>query len=430
MTIILYQHQLETYDRLVKEKYLLIGSEQGTGKSFPAIKLACELKRRCVIVSPAYLCENWYRETKVWDENADVSIFPKMARITIISYDRAYKSTQLFQSIQCLILDEVQKIANLSTKRTKAIHEAVKLYRPEYVGLLSGTPMRNRVPELYSPLTLLDYGREMGFKIAFPSQFMFNMTFCEMFNQKIGFRSITQFRGCKNEDLLKKWLQPAMIRYKLDECTDIPEVVYCNRTINADVDRDLELLMGTSVDRILEGGWENIAIPDTPPAHIMSAKMESAMMKAPSTVEIVLEELESNNPIVVFSDHVRPVHMMAEALREKKFKVATITGSTPMKERDNNVQAFQAGKLDVLIGTIGAMSTGITLTKSRVCIFNDMSWVPADNMQAVGRIRRITQTRKCLVIQVTRKGIDSKITRMLNEKAKTIKSIIDSASPS
>jgi superfamily II DNA or RNA helicase len=421
---VLYAHQNATYERIVQDKYLLNSSEMGVGKSLPAVKLICELKKRCVVVCPAFLCDNWKREILSWDIQADVAIFPAISRITLISYDRCYKATKLFQGLEALILDECHYLGNITSRRSKAIHEAVNAYKPTYVVMLTGTPLRNRVTELYSLLMILDYGRPRKFRSTFPSQFVFNMTFCEMFNQRIGSRSITQFRGLKNPELLREWLHPWMIRYKLSDLGDeVPSVIHMERPVDAVIDEDLEFFMGISVDKVLEGGWESLEIPDKPPEHIMSAKLTSAMMKAPSTIEVVKEELQCFTPIVVFSDHVVPVRMIAEGL--KGFKVATITGATPMKERDAIVQGFQAGDYDVLIGTIGAMATGITLTKSHVAIFNDLSWVPANNLQAVGRIRRLTQKSKCLAISVVRKGIDTKIARLLNEKAKVITAVVE-----
>ena len=92
--------------------------------------------------------------------------------------------------------------------------------------------------------------------------------------------------------------------------------------------------------------------------------------------------------------------------------------------RDTLQQRFQNRQIDVLCGSIGAMSVGVTLTRTNVAIFNDRSYVPANNLQAIKRILRIGQNKPCVQIAIVREGIDEKINAMLIEKEKTIEATI------
>ena len=88
--------------------------------------------------------------------------------------------------------------------------------------------------------------------------------------------------------------------------------------------------------------------------------------------------------------------------------------------RDQYRNRFQEGKLDVIIATIGAMSVGVTLTKSRNMIFNDLPWVPGDIAQAEKRCHRIGQTGIVTIHRMFYGKIDLKIGREITKKLKTI----------
>jgi SNF2 family DNA or RNA helicase len=86
------------------------------------------------------------------------------------------------------------------------------------------------------------------------------------------------------------------------------------------------------------------------------------------------------------------------------------------KSRDVLAQAFQAGELDVLVGTLGAMSVGLTLTRAAIALICDKSWSPATNAQAYKRIHRMGQKNKCLIYLFSRGPIDENINKNLAEK--------------
>lgn len=411
----LYPHQVESYNKLVRNKYILNASDVGVGKSYPSIKLIAESKGRCVVVCPSYLTHNWKREISKFDESA--SIYPDTSkRIVLISADLIWKAENIFHNLDVLVVDEAHYFTNLEARRTKALHQYVRQRKPNRLVLMTGTPFRNHIPELYSLLLLIDYGRNNGFQIKYPSLYTFCLCYCYKVELKIGKRTVNQFKGCKNLDSLKSWLTPVMFRYKLEDIKEIPEVIYEDIEVDPPTDAEMEFLMGDSLDSQMESGWKTMELGDRPPPHISSAKTQSAMMKAPSTLLVAEQEYKREvGPVVIFSDHRAPVRMIADGLAGK-YKVAVITGDTSMAERDAINERFQKGEYDFLVGTIAAMGTGITLTKSHTCIFNDKNWTPSLNVQAVGRIRRMTQQSRCRAIVVSRKGVDAKINKTLRTK--------------
>ena len=413
--IVLFEHQKQTVQFYRSHPYCLNLSGMGTGKTFPAI-IACQGKK-ATVVCPAFLAKNWQREFERFDIKA--TIFPEVSTTTIISQDQIYKSATPFHNLDVLVCDECHGFCNIESRRSKAMHTYVKEFKPKQLILMSGTPMRNRIPELYSLLLLVDYGRGGGFQQSFPNQFIFNYMFTNPVTKFFGKRKVTAFEGSKNLAKLKEWLQPIYIKFRVEDLLDFPEVRY-EEFVSDKPPEDILWL-----DSELEGGWEQMEeFNGPPPAHISTAKLESANSKVETTIEYCKTLLDGGvEALVVFSDHVNPSKEICEGLKDYGSRL--ITGATSMPDRDAAVVDFQAGRLRVIVGTIGAMGTGLTLTKADTCVRNDLSWIPANNAQAVGRLRRISQKNRVRVIDVVREGVDKKIAKKLKDKEKVINEVFN-----
>jgi superfamily II DNA or RNA helicase len=395
--------------------YALNGSEPGTGKTFGSIAFGAD-KKRITVVAPAFLLKNWQREFARFGR--DAAIFPELGPVTLISQDQIHKSATPFLNLDLLIVDECHSMNNLESRRSKALHTYVKSHSPKCLHLLSGTPSKGKVCELYSLLLLVDYGNGGIFKKRFSNQFTFNMTFSNPVVKHFGKRKVTSFEGSRNTAVLNSWIKQHFIRFKTSDVTDFPEVFFTEFE-SEDLPEDV-----LWVDSALEG-WESMAQFDSPPPlHISSAKKDAAITKIPTTTELAKSLLDGGEEcLVVFSDHKIPAFDISEALKE--YGSALITGEVSMPDRDRIVQDFQSGKLRVIVGTLGSMSVGLTLTRAKTVILNDRNWTPAINHQAVGRLRRISQKHTVRVIDVVRDGVDKRIARKLKEKEKVLKETID-----
>lgn len=111
--------------------------------------------------------------------------------------------------------------------------------------------------------------------------------------------------------------------------------------------------------------------------------------KARPTSSIVREAVEEGEQVLVFCHHKSGDHNVAgalcEALSSRGVSVDAITGDVPEKDRMDIVDRFQGGELDVLVGTFGAASEGLTLTAAWTVVFAELDWTPAKMAQAVGR---------------------------------------------
>jgi SNF2 family DNA or RNA helicase len=144
-------------------------------------------------------------------------------------------------------------------------------------------------------------------------------------------------------------------------------------------------------------------------------KRRSAVAKAPATIEYIENMREqSSEPIVVFTDHIDSAVEIGVA-----FKVNPITGGMPAEVRMRVYDRFVA-EGGVLVATIGAFSVGVNLVNCANLIFNDVSWVPGDNFQAMKRIHRIGQSRPCTIHYVLGGEVDEKILDKLQDKIRVI----------
>lgn len=412
----LYKHQEESLAKYRTQSAILNLSEAGTGKTYPTMKFIEEKGGKSVIVCPAFLTNNWKRELDKFC-NIKAEIYPKTANVTICSYDRAHKATSIFLGLQVLVADEIHYLSSPKTIRTKAMHHYVKDFKPENFIGLTATPLKNRIPELWTLLTLIDYKLDRGFRKSFKSHYSFCSFFCNLVVKRYGKQTFQSFEGSKNLDQLKEHMAGISFKYFLKDLADVPDIIF--ETIEIETakaaSKVLDNALANAWDAVLAGGSLESA---------SSAKKENAILKAPQTVEILQEMLsQEQRPIVVFTDHIISAEIIRDELRKLKRTSEYIRGDVTAEARDKLVQEFQAGKIDVLVGTIGAAGTGLTLTAASICIFNDVSWVPSSNYQAYSRIHRISQKSKCRVIYLVRKGIDTLIQKTLESKEKLIQEV-------
>ena len=146
---------------------------------------------------------------------------------------------------------------------------------------------------------------------------------------------------------------------------------------------------------------------------LASARAALAVGKAAALSDLLDQiEEEDAGPVVVFSAHRAAVDVVGA--REGW---ATITGDTPPERRGEIEDAFQAGKLKGVAGTIQAMGVAITLTRATRAIFIDEAWTPALNQQAQDRIYRIGQTRGTLITRlVANHPVDTRVMALLDQK--------------
>jgi SNF2 family DNA or RNA helicase len=272
---------------------------------------------------------------------------------------------------------------------------------------LSGTIIKNKLPDLWVPLAICSQCQENtnGLKLTGELQkyYQFCRYFCNIETIKIRDRRIEKFGGIKDEKIpeIKALLKDKYIRFNLaDVFKDMPEI------IEKDVYIELKEVPG------LKEQYENyMAGSKVDP----TAKSMSALLKVPATLEYLESFIESGESAVIFTDHIASAKELGE-----KLKCPYVTGQTDSAKRSSLVDEFQAGKFQFLVATIGSLSVGVTLTRANHVVFNDISWGNSDNMQARSRIHRIGQTKTCFAHYILGSETDAYMKRTVEAKARTV----------
>lgn len=433
----------------------LFGDEMGLGKTIQAIGVCNDLNiTDVVVVCPAYLKLNWEREIRQW-RVGEVEVFvlygkspvpplgaPKAgtSRFIIINYEILGRFTGAFSShtFGALILDEAHCIKNLDTQRTKATF-AISAKRKL---ALTGTPALNRPFELY-PLVKLLMPRPM-------SKETFGRKFCGS-----GGRGSIDFRGSSNPVALQQLLrQNFMIRRlkknvlkelppKRRQVIELPPpgeikmvldlenetwgpheetlIAIKHQMDEAEMAEDDEAFM-----RLAGQFGTKMAIAFSEMAKIrVELSMAKIQFIAPHCREFLLG---SDEKLIIFFYHKEAAGALCSALSE--FGSRLITGDVKMSDRDAAVQAFQTDpKCRVIIGTIGAMGTGVTLTASSTVIMAELDWRPGILAQAEDRAHRIGQLESVLCQYfVFSDSVDSKMVFDIISKMSVLFRVLDSES--
>lgn len=398
----LYPFQLDAVNFHRAHHYSMNCSEMGLGKTRMALETAKSVGMSPFVVGPSFLRGTWLSEAKECG-----------VEITYVSYSMLHKIRPSDISHKFWIADEAHYLKNPTAQRTHAFYSLLKSLTPDYFIALTGTPIKNRVPDFWTLLAFcgLNPKRTSGKVLEGDLRHFrkFSRYFCQTEIQKVRGRSIEVFRGIKEEKVpeFKSFLVDKFIRFKVaDVLKDLPELTRKFVELGLRPDPKLEEVFHAYIN----GSKTDI-----------TAKVTSAVLKASHTVEYIKLLCEENpGPLVVYSDHVEPATSIASSFTDSQL----VTGKTPVEVRQQIVEKFQRGEIPILVATIGSLSVGVTLTASRHVIFNDLSWVPADNLQAEKRIHRIGQKGACFAHYIDSTFTDRYIRKTLFDKITTIEKVI------
>jgi SWI/SNF-related matrix-associated actin-dependent regulator 1 of chromatin subfamily A len=403
----LLPHQEQTVSLLLSKKCIGDWSTMGTGKSLSAIASICATGKKAVVVCPPFLVENWVNEVK---KHSTLTVSPHFIKwdksdVTIVPYTQLEKAEDVFKNTSFLVADESQYLKNLNAKRTQRFHYLFYKYIPEYFMLLSGTPLKNRIPEMYSFLLLWD---KWGVKPAITEKYKSFYTFCCRFTNVVQGKYGMSYGGMKNVEELRTYIKGHSIKHEAS-VLDLPEL------------SESQVVVSYKENPLLDKAFKEFS--GSRFSAEITVKVESAASKAVFTSNFVSDAVESGEgPVVVFSDHRKPIEIME--LELSKLRTRSITGEIPPEKRQGIVDMFNNGQLDVLLCTFGAASTGINLTSSNLMVINDLPWEVASLEQAKKRSHRLGQSRPCRIVHVIGSSVDDLILKTLNSKMKVINSVM------
>lgn len=397
----LYPFQQTAVEFHLEHRYVLNCSEMGTGKTIMALATAKEVGITPDVFGPAFLQSTWRTDAAKLDMDIRYHPYSRLKAVNVSALGNFF------------IGDEIHFCKNPQAIRTADFYGMLKQRQPAYFLGLTGTPIKNRVPDFWTLLGMCSANPvdSNGIKLTgdLAKYYKFCRYFCETQQLQFGKRKIEKFLHLKEKLIpeFKQLLKGKYIRFKVaDVLQDLPSLTRKYIQVNVAPVSGLE----QTFEDYMSGRKRDIA-----------AKVQSAVLKVPYTVEYVKGMLdEGASPIIVFTDHIDS----GAAIHAHIAGSAVISGKTPMDLRQRAVESFQAGHIPALVATIGSLSVGVTLHAARHVVFNDLSWTPADNLQAEKRIHRIGQGAACFAHYIDGTDTDAHIRKTLFEKMTAIDQIV------
>lgn len=412
------EKQKRAFRYLLKHPYSILAMDPRLGKSRVLIKLQRKLKLNCLIICPGYLVPNWYDQIRFWfGKKPVITTIMKGSDIydvfdsdfVIVSYNLAMKAPWFFEWADMIGLDEGHHLKSMEAKRTEFVHKNVYENSVPRLHILTGTIIKNRVKEFYSPLALTYYNpktTDPEFLKKYPSEIDFadEFSYREQYKLQINNKWVTivKWSGLRNLQRLKKHLKGRYIRIRAD-AGDLPPIT------------PIEVMVSNNPDKKLLEAFTTFFMEDGKGSVKPDIKAEAALKKVPFTIKYVEDLLVEKECALVYSDHRAPVEEIA-----KHFGVVAVTGKMTAKRRSQVVKDFQAGKTRLIVATVGALKEGSDIYRSEDIVFNDYPWTPGDITQVINRIRKLGQKKPCTVHKIIGSPQDEYIISTLEAKIEVI----------
>ena len=450
-----FEHQIEGFNYGLQYDRWLLGDEQGLGKTKQVIDIAVAKKlakgyKHCLIICGVNgLKWNWYNEVLTHSnekpyilgqrrrKNGNLVIEGSNAKLGdvldlanndsyfIITNVETLRNADICaelakacknNTINMIAADEVHKMKNPSSQQGKAF---LKL-QAETMIAMTGTPLMNTPLDLFIVLKWLRYEPNAFYK--------FKNHYCVMGGYG-GYEVI----GYKNLDELQERLNEIMLRRLKDDVLDLPEKTYIDEYVDM---TPKQSVVYNEVTSEIKANIDNIKMANNPLAELIRMRQATGYTGILSSTitesakldrmeELVEEAVENGRKVVIFSNWTQMTAPVAERL--SKYNPAVITGEINADTRQLMIDKFQNNdKCKVIIGTSGAMGTGLTLTAGTVEIFLDHPWNRALYDQCVDRCHRIGQKQNITIYNLMCKNtIDERIWEIVNRKGAMSDAIID-----
>ena len=417
----LYPYQVEGIKFALKAGKSIIADEMGLGKTIQAIATAQMLRRKALvgnvlIVCPTSLKYQWKREIERFTgETVHVIEGDLLARCKqyegqepyrIISYNALSNDLKLLKSIEVdmLVRDEVQRLKNWNTH----IARAARKVNAQYAVVLSGTPLENRLEELYSVAELVDQ-----FALSPYYKFKDRYIMLDERGATAGYRNLNELG-----ERIKRFL---IRRRKRDVNLQMPErqdkLLFVPMTKQQMVQHD-EARWHVSV---LLKKWQNMHfLSETDRNRLMKHLSQMRMLcdstyildqktrfdtKVTEVINIVRNVIESGDEkLVVFSQWERMTRLVAKELEKEGIGFEYLHGGIPSIRRKDLVNNFMDEPHCRVFLSTDAGSTGLNLQAASVVVNIDLPWNPAVLEQRIARVYRMGQKRNIQVINLVSAG--------------------------
>lgn len=396
-----------------------------------------KLQRNTLIIAPASLVYNWSSEIQRFAPELTVRMVTGTAAerrmvlteagtedILLTSYDLLKRDISEYEKyqFQCEIIDEAQYIKNANTQAAKAVKEV----QAEFKLALTGTPVENRLSELWS---IFDYLMP-GFLYSYKK-----------------FREEVEIPAVQNSDedamkRLQKMIRPFVLRrLKKEVLTDLPDKLEENMFVQLTgeqqklydahvkrmmlmLDKQSEEEFKTSKITILAELTKLRQICCDPSLVFADYKADSA--KTEMCLNMICNAVASGHKILLFSQFTTMLDHLANRLEEEKISYYMLTGATSKEKRAQMVESFNNDDTQVFCISLKAGGTGLNLTAADIVIHFDPWWNLAVQNQATDRAHRIGQKNVVNVYKlIVKDTIEENIMKLQEKKRELADQILE-----
>jgi superfamily II DNA or RNA helicase len=422
----------------------ILADDMGLGKTLQALVAIQQARNKhgafpSIIVCPTTLVRNWQNEIKRFTPELTVidltgsdryDQYPQIkdADVVITSYAILRRDINAIKDypFRFAILDESQQIKNMASQTA----QAAKMLQSQHRIALSGTPIENRLSELWSIFDFLMPG------------------FLEDFDdfRRRYIQPIEERGSLDAGHRLKKQVSPFILRrMKRDVLKDLPpkmeQVLFCDLTDNQ---RQLYLdVLEKAREELIEeaiakGGKINQQHVFAALTKLRQVCNHSALIgpelsgglhesgKFEMLKELLETGIENGHRILLFSQFVKMLKIAESWLKQKGIRYEILTGQTKTEDRQTRVDRFNKDEsIKIFLVSLKAGGTGLNLTGADMVVHYDPWWNPAAEDQATDRVHRIGQTKSVFVYRlIARSTVEERIMQLKSQKRDLVDSVI------
>ncbi|TNE91933.1 MAG: hypothetical protein EP330_03760 [Deltaproteobacteria bacterium] len=412
----------------------VLADDMGLGKTLQTLALLLRRRERgpALVVAPASVNTNWMREAARFAPGLDVRPYRGSRRLKLLdalgpnqvlvtSWDLMTRDAKALSKhrFATVVLDEAQAIKNPGTRRARA---SVAL-DGEFVVALTGTPVENRVGEVWSLFRTVVPGL-LGPAFAFKERFV---------------SPIEKSGSSTAQAALSRLIRPFLLRrLKSEVARDLPareevEVrIALSRAERRIYDRFRTAVVQAMEDeQAKEERFQILAALTRLRQLACDARLvdpDAAVdgsSKLDRLVHLATDLRDGGHQALVFSQFTGLLGYARTALEEAGLSVRYLDGSTPLHRRQAEVDAFQAGDGDVFLISLKAGGVGLNLTAASYVVHLDPWWNPAAEDQATDRAHRIGQTQPVTVYRfVAVDTVEERVLALHDEKRALVEGLL------
>jgi SNF2 family DNA or RNA helicase len=389
---------------LILQERALLGDDMGLGKTVQVLAAMSHLHalgaRHFLVVAPNSVIINWCREVEKHTEMSPVLLhgperderlvqWRTEGGVAITTYGTLSKLIDDIETVDYFAADEAHMAKNPAAIRSQAVAQAAD--RSQYVALMTGTALENRLSELQYLVQIVQPGLmpELNKIIDHPSGLI------------------------KPEDVVRALAPAYLRRTQADVLTELPERVELEEWVDL-TDADKKAYDAAKIDMMSRRLAVNVGDGTR-----SSAKYERLS-------EILEEHVDAKRKVVVFSYFRQTI----EDVCALAGGAPRITGDTSGAQRQQIIDEFSTDpNATVLVSQIEAGGLGINLQAAQVVILMEAQFKPSIEWQAIARVHRMGQSRSVMVHRLlARNTIEERLVQLIAEKTQIFKNFAHDSS--